>query len=125
MWEILERKTPYTALSNKEIVELVCNKREHLQVPTRIVIPSDVYAIMTSCWAYEARSRPTFDQLCERLNMLRTSKEVPSKTGKQKVTPDTSNNAGIYHAVHSTVSNNNNNNNNNNPNATDDYVTAG
>jgi len=69
MWEILESKLPYIPMSNEEVVDYVCN-RKILPPPTRIPYPEEIYAIMESCWAFQAAQRPSFSDL------LRTVKEL-------------------------------------------------
>eukprot|EP01119_Soliformovum_irregulare_P018057 TRINITY_DN5472_c0_g1_i2.p1 TRINITY_DN5472_c0_g1~~TRINITY_DN5472_c0_g1_i2.p1 ORF type:complete len:1076 (+),score=303.21 TRINITY_DN5472_c0_g1_i2:3249-6476(+) len=70
MWEIIEQKIPYFHLpSNSDVREAVC-KGEKLSRPTRIQISDDFWNLILSCFAYEPRDRPLFQELCQRLSQM-------------------------------------------------------
>jgi len=89
VWEILQFEKPYSEIaSNSEVMKKVCNEGLRLARPTRIQIPDELWEIIQSCWQLDPKSRPTFEQLYQRLADLdaRMNKEASplvfiSKTG--------------------------------------------
>jgi hypothetical protein len=68
MWEIFSKgKTPYKGHSPIEATELI-KKGKLLPRPTDI---SELcYELMTKCWNKKPESRPSFDEIHEKLNNL-------------------------------------------------------
>jgi len=86
MWEIIEQKKPYNdLLSNQEVMEQVC-KGAKLPRPTRIAIPDAFWELILTCFAYEPRDRPFFQQLCKSLADL--AEEPNLKEANLMVNPD-------------------------------------
>lgn len=67
VWEMLERMIPYAHLSQKEVVEEVCNHHLIPSQPTRTPCPQWLYNMMVSCWSFQPEDRPTFMQILSEL----------------------------------------------------------
>mmetsp|Transcript_23883 Transcript_23883/g.33477 ORF Transcript_23883/g.33477 Transcript_23883/m.33477 type:complete len:928 (-) Transcript_23883:126-2909(-) len=80
LWEIFENGSlPYRGMGNNEATEAVINGYR-LPKPNRC--PDSVYVLMMQCWAEEPSDRPSFDEICNKLNeILKTEQfdEAPPK----------------------------------------------
>jgi serine/threonine protein kinase len=67
MWEIFSfGLTPYTDLSNKQVVTLVTeiqDNRELLERPHNC--PPEVFNLMKRCWSYNPQQRPSFKEILQ------------------------------------------------------------
>ncbi|CAJ0603569.1 unnamed protein product [Cylicocyclus nassatus] len=62
LWEMFSYgDMPWNGKTGAEILELIDQKREHLDRP--ITCPEDMYAMMEECWSYAPNKRPTFAQI--------------------------------------------------------------
>ena len=74
MWEIVQGSIPYLPMSNQDVIEFVCVKKQTLPPPTRITnLPEEIYDCMKSCWNFQAGNRPTFDGLYETLSEVEST----------------------------------------------------
>jgi hypothetical protein len=58
---------PYPGLTNPETVTAV-QKGFQMEKPEKC--PEEVYAIMKECWNLDPHKRPTFVEVCKRINNL-------------------------------------------------------
>jgi len=71
MWEIIQGTIPYLPMSNQEVIEYVCVKKQVLSRPTAIEnLPESIWNSMQRCWAYQPNNRPTFDELYQTFKEL-------------------------------------------------------
>ena len=65
MWEIfmLAKDRPYSDMEDMELVNNAIESEERLLLQQPEHCPDDVYKVMMSCWAREAKDRATFEQL--------------------------------------------------------------
>lgn len=75
MWEVVERSLPYVGMTNREVIEEVCKKKYRLPKPAMIQncseeVVDQLYSLMMSCWESEPSARPTFEEMCTRLNSI-------------------------------------------------------
>ncbi|RCN47121.1 hypothetical protein ANCCAN_06845 [Ancylostoma caninum] len=62
LWEMFSYGAmPWNGRTGAEILQLIDQKREHLDRPT--ACPEDMYAMMEECWNYAPVKRPTFAQI--------------------------------------------------------------
>ncbi|KAL0164324.1 hypothetical protein M9458_040077, partial [Cirrhinus mrigala] len=61
VWEIMSRgKQPFHWLDNRDVI----NQLEHgNRLPKPEQCPPALYSLMTRCWSYDPRERPTFTEL--------------------------------------------------------------
>ena len=69
IWEIIERKVPYSELSTSAVADAV-NKGKRLARPTQIDIPDSLWELVQSCWHENIQLRPSFDQICATLKQI-------------------------------------------------------
>ncbi len=50
LWEMLENKTPYFAITSNDEVRNMVLWGEKLSKPTRIEYPEEIWAVMEACW---------------------------------------------------------------------------
>eukprot|EP00049_Salpingoeca_infusionum_P011470 m.199363 g.199363 ORF g.199363 m.199363 type:complete len:677 (-) comp14939_c0_seq4:264-2294(-) len=77
LWELVTfGKTPYSTMTNPQVVEAVCD--EEYRLPKPISCPQELYAVMMDCWEEEPEDRPSFQQLLETLvKMIPSMSSVP------------------------------------------------
>merc|ERR1711997_1367989 len=65
LWEMVTlAEQPYQGLSNDEVLNFVKNRRT-MEIPRNC--PELIATLMHDCWAYEPEDRPTFVEICKRL----------------------------------------------------------
>jgi serine/threonine protein kinase len=69
LWEILEKKVPYGAYSNAEVIPMV-TKGYRLPKPERVEFKEELWTLITSCWEEDPSKRPTFSDICTQLEAL-------------------------------------------------------
>jgi hypothetical protein len=85
LYEIFERRLPYAGMSNKEVIEEVCDKGHRLAKPTIITMPDELYDLMKLMWDTEPEKRPVFEKIHDDL------KAIARKYGYQEEVPDDQN----------------------------------
>lgn len=58
-------------MSNKEVIEEVCDKGYRLPKPTIIDMPDEVYSLMQQMWNSDPEKRPTFETIFDQLRNIR------------------------------------------------------
>ncbi len=80
MWEIMtDGETPYAHLSNQEVVDSL-QAGERLEKPKQC--GDSLYQVMNLCWNVESANRPTFEEICEKLNKFESLPDLPQTTLK-------------------------------------------
>ncbi|XP_039878756.1 tyrosine-protein kinase Srms isoform X2 [Simochromis diagramma] len=68
LYEMMSRgKMPYEGKSNKEVMDLLTSG---FRLPSPSRCPSNIYRIMTDCWAIEPSKRPSFHALHSQLDSI-------------------------------------------------------
>ena len=62
-------RIPYPGMTNVQVIEAL---QTGYRMPCPVGCPEQLYEIMGECWREEAASRPTFKELQERLELLKT-----------------------------------------------------
>jgi len=61
LYEMLERRLPYTGMSNQDVIKYICDEDKRLPKPTKIAYPPLLYdSIMQGCFKRDPKDRPTF-----------------------------------------------------------------
>lgn len=61
MWEIMSYgKQPFFWLENRDVINQL---EQGIRLPKPETCPPALYSLMTRCWAYDPRERPTFTEL--------------------------------------------------------------
>lgn len=60
-------------MSNKEVIDEVCEKGYRLPKPTIIQMPDDIYELMQQMWSLDPDKRPQFDKICTELRKIRVA----------------------------------------------------
>ncbi|XP_051579077.1 protein-tyrosine kinase 2-beta isoform X2 [Myxocyprinus asiaticus] len=80
MWEIMSRgQQPFFWLENKDVINQL---EQGVRLPKPEQCPPTLYSLMTHCWAYVPRERPSFTELVCKLSDLHkieTQEEVDQK----------------------------------------------
>eukprot|EP00027_Filamoeba_sp_ATCC50430_P015453 CAMPEP_0168573728 /NCGR_PEP_ID=MMETSP0413-20121227/18692_1 /TAXON_ID=136452 /ORGANISM="Filamoeba nolandi, Strain NC-AS-23-1" /LENGTH=412 /DNA_ID=CAMNT_0008607003 /DNA_START=1233 /DNA_END=2471 /DNA_ORIENTATION=+ len=71
LWEMIEVKMPYFHLTNADVAKAVCEDHLKLTRPTAVPIPDELFNLMESCWNDNPQLRPTFEQICEDLAVIK------------------------------------------------------
>lgn len=50
LYEIFERKRPYYRMNNSEVIDFVLTQKGHLDRPTLIEYPQEIWLIMLACF---------------------------------------------------------------------------
>lgn len=58
-------------MSNKEVIDEVCDKGYRLPKPTIVETPDEIYDLMQRTWSYEPDKRPNFDDLSIDIKKIR------------------------------------------------------
>lgn len=58
-------------MSNKEVIDEVCEKGYRLPKPTIIEMPDSIYELMQQMWSLDPDKRPQFDKICTELRQIR------------------------------------------------------
>eukprot|EP01117_Protostelium_nocturnum_P011067 TRINITY_DN4014_c1_g1_i1.p1 TRINITY_DN4014_c1_g1~~TRINITY_DN4014_c1_g1_i1.p1 ORF type:complete len:1625 (-),score=589.56 TRINITY_DN4014_c1_g1_i1:7-4881(-) len=90
LWEIFSKgEIPFRSYTNKQVVEIVVDQKKHLEKPA--MCPDDVFALMEQCWSYEAKNRPTFLEIYNRV--LKIHGALPTSTASPNIVSA----EGFYH----------------------------
>ncbi|XP_046711128.1 protein-tyrosine kinase 2-beta isoform X2 [Silurus meridionalis] len=66
MWEIMSRgQQPFFWLENKDVIMQL---EQGMRLPKPELCPPALYSLMTCCWTYDPKERPSFTQLVCKLN---------------------------------------------------------
>jgi len=81
LWEILTRDVPYAHHNDyATFFRAVCVDEERPPIPPN-TLPSLTHLI-SSCWAFEPKSRPTFEEIIFRLNVVLVDCAIESEEGR-------------------------------------------
>ena len=81
-------------MSNKEVIEEVCDKGYRLPRPTVIEVPDNLWILVQKMWSRNPDDRPTFNAIVEEIDTIRKREgfvdekdddvvtKVPKSTGK-------------------------------------------
>ena len=78
LWEIYDRRLPWTGLKPQQILSKVLIKRARPDIPK--TMPDDMISLMKSAWADEPDARPSFADICKQLKA--TTPKRPSSTSE-------------------------------------------
>uniref|UniRef100_A0A0E9S5Q5 Serine-threonine/tyrosine-protein kinase catalytic domain-containing protein n=1 Tax=Anguilla anguilla TaxID=7936 RepID=A0A0E9S5Q5_ANGAN len=68
MWEIMSRgQQPFFWLENKDVINQL---EQGIRLPKPEDCPLTLYSLMTCCWTYDPRERPTFTELVCKLSAV-------------------------------------------------------
>ncbi|XP_003388129.1 PREDICTED: mitogen-activated protein kinase kinase kinase 13-A-like [Amphimedon queenslandica] len=68
LWELLTREEPYKDLNHGAVIYGVGSTTLSLPIPTGC--PSDLKSLLQKCWQQKPKSRPSFSQIIEELNVI-------------------------------------------------------
>ena len=78
LWEIYDRRLPWTGLKPQQILSKVLIKRARPEVPKDM--PDDMVSLMRRAWADKPDARPSFGEICKQLKA--TTPKRPSSTSE-------------------------------------------
>ena len=68
--EIATRKPPYAGIDKKIVLENVSTYSDYRpKIPENV--PREFAELMISCWSYNPKKRPTFDEIIDKLNEMK------------------------------------------------------
>eukprot|EP01116_Phalansterium_solitarium_P008220 TRINITY_DN2174_c0_g2_i1.p1 TRINITY_DN2174_c0_g2~~TRINITY_DN2174_c0_g2_i1.p1 ORF type:complete len:833 (+),score=232.95 TRINITY_DN2174_c0_g2_i1:2-2500(+) len=70
VYELLARRLPYAEMSNREVMEHVCDRQQRLPNPDRIEYPPELDNIVQRCFRRDPQARPGFDEIQDVLEGL-------------------------------------------------------
>jgi hypothetical protein len=64
-----EGRTPFAGMSNSETKKAVCKEGYRMKPPPRC--PPEISSLLTECWRYEDKERPSMEDIVEYLDEVR------------------------------------------------------
>ncbi|KAF7669171.1 hypothetical protein LDENG_00240950 [Lucifuga dentata] len=87
VWEIMSRgQQPFFWLENRDVINQL---EQGIRLPKPDDCPPALYSLMTRCWSYDPRERPTFTELVIKISdvhKMETEQEVERKRDKARST---------------------------------------
>lgn len=73
MWEIMSfGQQPFFWLENRDVINQL---EQGIRLPKPDTCPPALYSLMTRCWAYDPRERPSFTELVVKIRYCRNPPE--------------------------------------------------
>jgi len=70
LWELVAAKLPYPELTNAAAAVAIVGRKQTLEKPIDDRLDDELWNLMSSCWAWEPRDRPSTDDLLATLSVL-------------------------------------------------------
>ncbi|KAJ5071038.1 serine/threonine-protein kinase tnni3k-related [Anaeramoeba ignava] len=74
LWEIIARDLPFreelTTIPGFDLKHQILSKNSKPKRISENIAPQEILQIMYQCWSYDPKQRPTFDEICKKLDEL-------------------------------------------------------